>query len=140
MIIVENLKSRKKLEVLFYNRRRVIFEKLIILSSNPQKNAEARISLVREFTRKNKEFDFRTVLKLYGRVNSEVKSEYKKLYPKGGWHGGGRPQGSKNKNPKTEYTERLYCKVSKQEKEYIKQWLKSNRSSNKTANEAISEG
>ena len=127
MIIVENLKAERCLEVLFYNRRRVIFSKCIILSDSTKKNIEARISLVREFINKNHDFDFRTVLKLYGRINSAVKSEYKKLYPRVRCRDYGRPSGAKNKK-KSEYSERIYCKVSKQEKEYIMKWLKSNRS------------
>lgn len=87
-------------------------------------NLETKLKLVDEFLKtthaKFKNFTRKEVLLAFAKFDDEVAEYYKKQYPKGGSRkNAGRKQGSLQKAPKSERTERFTMAITQREKLYL---------------------
>lgn len=108
-----------------YRRKELCSEKIITDGMSLNEVTEAKKQIISTFCKQHEEFDFKDVLLAFSKIDESMQSYYKKLYPHGGYRGGGRPRGSK-----TERTEYFNRAVTPDEREYLIKCLEEYRRRN----------
>jgi len=119
---IENADGNKVLRVGFYEHKACIYSFDISLDECSADLQTAKEKGIKEFLSsfEGKKFTQKEVLKAYSLVDDYFKDKFKELFPRGGSRkNAGRKQGSFQKTPKSDKTERFTMAITQEEKEFL---------------------